>query len=247
VTGDQTEWATFDAAHPALDTAAHGLNFRPIYSGSEPVLVNVAGDAAAGGELPKLLLLHHTNVKGKRFEIVSLANGETGNVAVTATAPEGAAAGDTFTMDVVAENQGVSDAKDVKLSATASGAKIQSASAGQGSCSVSDGALSCDLGTLAASSSATVTVTLLAEDTVEDISARIDAKLTSGIGCETSLADNQSVTSVTITAKNGSRPTLSATGGCGGCRVGSRSSGRAGLFAALLALGLALLRRRRGC
>ncbi len=245
VTGDQTDWATFDAAHPALDTAAHGLDFRPIYSGSQPVLVDVAGDAAAGGELPKLLLLHHTNVKGKRFEIVSLAKGETGNVAVTASGPESVAAGDTFSVDVVAANQGLNDASGVELSATGSGVKIQSASADQGSCTVSGGALSCDLGTLAASSSATVTVTLLAEQTVEDITATLNAKLSSGIGCETTLTDNQSVTSVTITSKNGSRPTLSASGGCGGCRVGSRGSERAGLFAALLALGLALLRRRR--
>ncbi|MCA9595389.1 MAG: S8 family serine peptidase [Myxococcales bacterium] len=244
VSGDQTDWISFDAAHPALDTAAHGLNARPIYSGSEPVLVDVAGDAATNGELPKLLLLHHNNVAGKRMEIVALANGDTGNLALTSASPESVDAGSGFIVDLTTTNQGTVEAASVKLTATLSGVHIVSAEPTQGSCTT-EGGLSCDIGSLAPGAAANVALTVTANETVEDFNAHVDAKITSGIGCETSLSDNKTTASVTITAGSSSRPTLSAKGGCSGCRVGEKGSPRGALMLSLLGLGAALARRRR--
>jgi subtilisin family serine protease len=74
---DQTDWITFDAAHPVLDAASFGLGGEPFFADGTSVMVKAdASAAAANGYLPlnhaKLLLLHHFNTAGSRFDVVDI-------------------------------------------------------------------------------------------------------------------------------------------------------------------------------
>ena len=74
---DQTDWITFDAAHPVLDTASFGLDGEPFFADGTPVMVKAdASEGMANGYLPlnqaSLLLLHHFNTEGNRFDIVNI-------------------------------------------------------------------------------------------------------------------------------------------------------------------------------
>jgi len=72
IAGEQTAWATFDAKKPLIDTTKHGQDGLPLFVGPGPVKVDVSAEGRAGQGPLDLLLLHHTNVAGSRFEVVSL-------------------------------------------------------------------------------------------------------------------------------------------------------------------------------
>jgi subtilisin family serine protease len=71
---DQTGWIPFDAARPVIDTAFSSLDGVPIYDDGFPLTVRVNREAAAtaGQRLPRVLLLHHFGLPGRRTEIVTL-------------------------------------------------------------------------------------------------------------------------------------------------------------------------------
>jgi hypothetical protein len=74
---DSTDWIPFDAGAPRLDTTRHGIDHTPFFPDGAPVAI-VLGPAPAPlpGEDPDpsagVLLLHHFNLGGHRFEIVRL-------------------------------------------------------------------------------------------------------------------------------------------------------------------------------
>jgi hypothetical protein len=78
---DGTGWIPFNPARPVIDTAAFSSDGVPIYDDTNPIKVSLDREAAAltGQRLPRLLLLHHFNLPGKRMEIVTLdlANDDT--------------------------------------------------------------------------------------------------------------------------------------------------------------------------
>jgi subtilisin family serine protease len=74
---DQTDWITFDAARPVLDAASFGLDGEPFFADGTPVMVKADASAAAdNGYFPlnhaSLLLLHHFNTEGNRFDVVDI-------------------------------------------------------------------------------------------------------------------------------------------------------------------------------
>lgn len=162
--GERSSWAVFDAEAPLVQPKG-GVNGTPVFAGPGSVTATIS--AAADGTLPSLLLLHHTNVKGSRSEIVAL--GGAGNLKVSATT-----SGNTATFTV--ENQGTAARDGVTLTIASEGAATLTPSVG--SCT----ATACALGSLPAGGTATVDVTPAAPGLV--------TATVSGTGCEASAADD---------------------------------------------------------
>jgi MYXO-CTERM domain-containing protein len=238
---ERTDWVTFDAAHPAVDTVKSSPDARPVYLGDGPVKVDIAADAP--DDAKKLLLLHHNNVPGERFEVLDLVRPGVGNAAVTLSAPESIASTDTATALVTVQNSGPVAVSDAKLTGTLSGGSLQAASASQGSCG-SGASIDCDLGPLDAGASATVTLTLAPKDGVATLS--VSSSVDSGLPCETSTTDNQASADIAVNGPKAKSNDLTAEGGGCGCRLSADPSRSRGLVAlALAALAVALRRRRR--
>ena len=76
-TGTQgvTEWARYDLEARLIDTARSApTNGWPIYASGQPVVVDIDKSFSdETDELPKVLLLHHNNISGQRWEVVDLS------------------------------------------------------------------------------------------------------------------------------------------------------------------------------
>lgn len=241
--GEQTEWSSIDVAKPLLDTAIDGIESRPAFSGDQ-VLARLAPEALQG-PLPQLLLLHHTNRFGKRYEIVDLVDPSSppGNVVLAASGPETGNVGDTVTFELTATNQKSSAEAQVKLSGTLSGATIATV---HPSCvAAGPGAFDCDLGALAPGTTTSVAIEATLNAGAIGGGAKLDATATVDLPCELSTADNSASASVTVGEPGapGAGDDLSPAGGCA-CRAG-RNDAPAGGLAGLAALCLALGLRRR--
>ncbi len=238
--GEQTDWATFDAAHPLVDTVKSSPDERPLYIGDSPVMVDIAADAPA--EAQKLLLLHHNNVAGERFEVVDLVPPGVGNLSLDSDTPESVAASETVASVLAVHNDGPVAASGVKLTGSVTGAVVEAVASSQGSCKTG-GSVDCDLGDLDVGASATVTVTLRPSESATSV--LVSATAESALACESTIADNESSVTITVDAAPKSKPKdVDAGGGCG-CRVDTHSS-PLGAFTlwALSLLGLGLRRRR---
>lgn len=234
--GEQTAWATFDANKPLVDTTAHGQDGLPLFVGPGPVKVNLSAEARAGGAPLELLLLHHTNVAGSRFEVLSLTPTAAGDLALAASAAESVRAGETTDLTLTVTNAGTTEAKAVKLSGTLTGGTLVAANASQGSCSE----LACDLGDMAAGATATITATVRGDGGVASLSASAD--VTSELACEATLANNTAKATLAVVTTKQKKPVYTVSGGCG-CRTApAREAPLAWL--GLGALGVLALRRR---
>ncbi len=71
---DDTDWIPFDAAHPVIDTTDIEGDGTPLYEDGAPLKVRLDREVASqsGQRLPRVLLLHHFGLPGKRVEIVTL-------------------------------------------------------------------------------------------------------------------------------------------------------------------------------
>ncbi|MBK7581937.1 MAG: S8 family serine peptidase [Myxococcales bacterium] len=231
--GEQTGWASFNPNQPLIDTTKYAKDGLPLFIGPGPIEVDVSAEARAGQQPLDLLLLHHTNVAGARYEVVSLNQKLPGNLTLTAVADASVIGGETTNMTFTVSNPGAEPAPDVKLSGTLANGSALSASPSQGSCAAGD-KLSCDLGVLAAGATATVTLSATAD--ADQPAVSVSADVASSLPCESSLGDNSAKASVTI-GKVPTKPTvrLRPAGGCD-CRVGAPTRS-----APLGLLGLALL------
>jgi len=234
--GEQTAWATFDAKKPLVDAVPHGKDGLPLFVGPGPVKVNVS---AGQGPLD-LLLLHHTNVAGSRFEVVSVAAQPAGNLTLAAAAAAGSVvAGESSDITFTVTNSGDQPAPAVKLTGTLAGGTLISATATQGACKPD--ALDCSLGVLAAKDSVIVTASVQAE-AGEILSA--DATLTSELACEPDKGDNTAKATLAITSPKKAEPKLFHPGGGCACRSAAPAGRGAFGWLALALLGLAALRRK---
>ncbi len=226
---DTTDWVSFDAAAPelALPSCHEGTPLCPDDDGG--IDLALTGESTTW---PTLLVLHHANGSGPRYETVdpSDATFESGDLAVQAdTGDAGAAidvedeASSTFT---VSNASGTSRAG-VVLTLTVTNGDITSLDASTGSCTAS----ACELGSLADGASATVTVTALP---AEAGTMTVAAVLTSAHNCDTDTTNDLASTSFEVTE---------GSAGCG-CRVGAAHS-PAGWVLGLGLLLVGSLRRRR--
>jgi hypothetical protein len=235
---DRTAWVRFDPSRPALDTAL-GYEGLPAFPGGSPVQVRVDRDLAAQGKLPDLLLLHHANVAGRRFEIVSVAGAQpagVGDLALDVLAPASLAPGVRRTVELVVDNRSAVAAEGVTVTAQLSGASLAEASATRGACAEGP---SCALGALAAGASVRVRL-----DVVPDGSGpvTIAAKVAAAASCDADPKDDARTLAIPLAAATASAPELEAGGGCA-TRAGARGAS-VPLLAALSAL-VARVRRRR--
>ncbi len=239
---DQTEWITFDPEAPELDTAILGEEGRPVFQGDE-VRVQISDAARESQTVPDLLLLHHNNLPGERFEIVKLSDElvGTGDLVVKSTPLDDLTAGQTALWKFQVFNEGNRSVDNVSVAASVKGAKIVTQATSRGSCSIDDG-VSCDLGTLAPGEGAEVHVGIEASGSASSVilsAVAPDAK-----PCESDIKNNSLEVSVAVTGAGTTTAALSPSGGCGGCAVPQRGQSDAPLWLALSALGLAGLRRR---
>jgi len=243
--GEQPAYREFDLAALALDTASRGLEGTdrlghsirmPLFGGDGPITIGV-DPVAAGAELPDLLLLHHSNAE-QRFEVVELPDPETmdsGNLRVVVTPPDAAHAGRVLELEFEASNEGSSAREQVRLEASVDGVLPRSASASAGACEVGATVI-CDLGTLAADASATVTLKLEAPSSYETATASFEVAVSSSSTCESDYDDNSASGTIAIAGMSPPRRVTDA-----GCQA---VSGRDPI-AVLLLLGLVLLALRR--
>ena len=237
-TQETTEFASYDLAARLIDTASSApIAGRPIYGAGLPVMVDIDKSYEVSDELPKVLLLHHNNIVGQRWEVVDLSQLQTEKLSVEHSVADGvvAIAGDLVAHTITVRNDGSQPVAQVQLSAEASGAELVFVTPWQGSCIISsEQVLSCDLGNLAAGQSATIGVQLQTSDAGE---ASLELELSSASGCQTT-----STAAFDIATPPSPTAPLSVNAGCG-CRTPkTHASPRNALW--LLLAGLWACRRR---
>jgi MYXO-CTERM domain-containing protein len=247
VQGDRVR-ASFDASEVILDPARAGLDGAPLYVGAGPVLVDVAPEARASGAPLDLLLLHHTNEREARYEVVSLVPPPIGNLGLLAAAPARVAGNETASVSMTVTN-GEAYAPGARLVGTLVGGTLEQLTASERPCGAGP-AIDCALGDLAPG--ATVTVTATVRPSASAASMSLAARIESELECETATEDNEAKVLVTIAAVDlppepavDRGAPLDIGGGCA-CRVGEPAQApRPGAWMVVGAAGLAALRRRR--
>jgi MYXO-CTERM domain-containing protein len=217
-TAEQTDWASFDAVAPAVDTTAGGIREgQPFFEGA--VVVRGSGS---------LLVIHHANVTGQHWEVVEID--ELGGVplALSLAGPETVALEERLVATVALDNGGEADLEGVTVEVSVEGGILELVTTAMGTC---DGAI-CSFASLPGGATATIDLKLVATGPVE-----IEATVTTAAGCN----DTQSLAvALAAAVPPPVPPLLVPSGGCG-CRLGPADD--AGWLSLLLALGL--LRRRR--
>ncbi|MEZ4295199.1 MAG: S8 family serine peptidase [Polyangiaceae bacterium] len=240
---------TFDAAAVRVDTTRNGLGKTPMFLGQGPLSVRVASSLLASATTTEVLLLHHTNVPGERWEVVSIVPQKRGNLALHADSPVTVEAGKTAPVTLTVENNGTEPTPSVTLTGNALDGVMVDAVADQGSCTIG-GVLFCNLGDLEPGESATVTVTLTPVDGASAVA--LVASTNSALPCETDQLDNESKAVLGVGAfvpiEEGPDPRepLVPAGGCA-CRAGGpHEEGSLGSNAAWLVVAMGALAASRG-
>ncbi|MCS6901493.1 MAG: DUF11 domain-containing protein [Polyangiaceae bacterium] len=254
---DQTKWVAYDLGAVVIDTAKGGREGRPVYDGKKAVQVHL-GPGAQPGQLPKILLLHHTNVAGQRHQIVdlnALISSEEADLEISLAADVPREGVVTATV----KNQGPASAKHVKLTLDLGGATLVEAKTSAGNCTIGIVG-SCELGELAAGEQATVELkvqgsgklrvsaeasTNVCDPVAENNRAQFTTEGEGGSGGSSGAAGAAGLAGAAGSAPGMVSPALgpfSVGGGCD-CEVAAGRD-RTG-EGALLALGLVTILRRR--
>lgn len=235
LTSDSTDWVVMDAERPRVNTARGGYEGRPLYL-EGPVLADIDPELDPSA-IPSLLLLHHTNVRGERHEIVELATAvsQSANLKLEGEPPTEVLGGTQFGWSVLVRNTGGRPADSVVLELSLDQATLIEAKPTRGSCSTTNA--QCDFGPLAPDEWAIVDLTLTAPPKGSALILR--AEVDPALPCELSVSDN--VVGGEVKLLHESRE-LDAIGGCSGCAT-PRERPTGALLLGLLAVA-GLLRRR---
>ncbi len=234
--GQSTNWAIFDAKKPVLSAAKYGKDGLPLFVGPGPIQVDVSEEGRAGNVPLDLLLLHHTNVAGSRFEVLTLAPKPPGDLGLSAVSENSVVADESTQLVFKAVNGGPEAVQGVKLELTPAHGTLISATTTQGACN----AALCALGELAPGASATITATVRADDDAESLT--VNAELTSELDCESTTANNSTLSTLSVTQPP-RPPALHPAGGCD-CRASAPQRTPSGVWLAALLAGAAVARRR---
>jgi subtilisin family serine protease len=235
---DESPWLDFDYATPAIDAAPFApQEGRPIFTGEDPIELRL-GAADADGNVGSALLLHHTNARGARFEVVPLSGLSEVPTAFRHDFPETASASALLTKRIYVDNPGEHPLQAARLSGSITGGSLRLAAPEKGSCAKGE-TIDCDLGDIPAFS--TVVVTLQIQPDSDASSLQLDFEGESASGCATAESLAVSLSDQAPTAP----PGLDVGGGCG-CEVVSsrRTSDHAGWLLSLLGLGICTRRRQ---
>jgi subtilisin family serine protease len=179
---------TFDPTATAID-ASGGVNGSPLRVDPAAVPVRIDPARFAAGGAHGLLLLAPTNRQVAGARIVELVSGGGTDLAVTVlSAPASAAPGAELTYQARVDNLGTASAPSVRLTGgLPPGLEVRSLAAGQGSCTWTATDLACELGTLAAGGSTTVTLTARP---ARSGAVRLDLAVSSADACDPAPANN---------------------------------------------------------
>jgi subtilisin family serine protease len=238
---DQTTWVTATLGE-RLGIRDGGLvDGMPLYTGDAVVTIGGLGAPPAG----QLLILHHNNVRGERYEIVDLAGAASGALRAAVALPSLIAAGGELTALLEVTNDGGAPHGGVTVTAEVSDDTTLVSATPLGSptarCTVAGTSASCVVGSLAPGVSRSIALDLVAPVPVNvPGSITVEAGVTSA---ETCAAVAEATEEVPAVFDHGAHPTHGGDG-CG-CRV---CSSRYERLPVLVALALALLwrARRRG-
>lgn len=236
-TDDETDWAEHDLTRPRVDPAALAPTAgRPLFVGADTIPLRLGATPSDAGA-PSVLVLHHNNAPGERWDAVSLEGPSQELLAVEID--ERPAEGARIVRRVTVTNQGTRRVDGVTLTGTVAGGRLELVAPSQGTCA--NEAIACTLGALLPGATASVGVTVEAE---EGAAVKVEVQTTSANGCVTEAAG----VVAPATADVGLVPDLSVTGGCA-CRATPTHPQRTEapwlLVAASAAVGLARARRRR--
>ncbi len=258
-TKDSTAWATYDPYHAPLDTARDAKDGIPFWPGLSPLRVHVNQGEAGGEPLPSVLLLFHSNIAGKRWQVVDVANATVapvGDLKLEAKAPGQVEQNATTEISWTVTNAGQTEAADAKLEISIEGAdSIGTVTSSQGTCSTKGATIDCAIGAVAAGASMRVSVEVGTDES--DIHALAAVGTTPD--CDSAPGDNRTSTTIQVGdvqtgGTGGTGPAMSDRaidgyepgGGCSCAVAGDRRGTASG--AAAGAIGLAMLwwtRRRR--
>jgi MYXO-CTERM domain-containing protein len=232
-TDDETEWVEYDLAAPRLDTAALAPKpGRPILIGGDTLPLRVMAPRGEASEPVRALLLHHSNVPGKRWEAPMLDAPVAETLTLTLDARP--ADGGRFVRRLTVTNTGERAIEGVTLTASVEGATIEQVAPSQGSCA--DGSVVCALGRLEPGALATVGVALVNELAGE---TRVEAQVTTKNGCVTTKLGAIKRTTPEATEE------LTVAGGCACGVAPTPSKGTIAPWLVATVGGLATLARRR--
>jgi MYXO-CTERM domain-containing protein len=239
---ERTDWVSFDPRAPRIDTAKNGDDGTPAYFGGRELVVDVAAEAATSPSLP-LLLLHPTNLEGERFEIVELAPGAAGNLALRASGPSEAAGDAPVELRFEVSNDRSLAAGEVRLVGNIGGGELVAITSSAGSCAAGPG-IACELGTVAPGASVVVTATVRPTPGAAALTA--SATLESALACEANASDDTASFELELAPSSSSGgASLDLTGGGCACSVtGAPERAPSGAWLATGAAMLLAARRR---
>lgn len=246
-TGEQTNWIEFNAARPTIDTSRAGsVEGRPIFIGDDPVEVFIDTEAAGGGPLPKLLLLHHSNVAGERVDVVDLEAPLTGNLTLSFT-PNAAATPDLAELGTLTvSNTGEDEVREVEVSVQVGGATGVTLITDAGNCTAPPDA-QCTFDVIEGGDAVTIEVRGFGDKTVLDDQGRyvvvVEAQSAANAGCDLDENDNAVAVAVPLTIP-AEPESLSPSGGCA-CTSATGAERPNTMPWLLAAMALGALRRRR--
>lgn len=225
--GETTTWVDYDALAPGLDASRLApTRGKPLYALGDTIAVDRTDDDA------ELLLLHHTNSRNARWEVVSLDDPVSRDIEIRTELPT-SSTGERIVGKVVVENPGEEALVGLALTGDVSGGTLVIAAPVQGNCAKGE-ALDCELGTLAPGDSTTVTLMIDPEgsNAVEVTLAAADAY---ACGATANHA-------IDIDIETSSASPLEATGGCS-CRQSGANTKSAWWLLAFAPLVVRRLRR----
>ena len=241
---DERVKGVFDVTKPLVDTTRYGEAGAPLFVGTGSVFIRIPEEARAAGTPIDVLLFHHTNVPGQRWEVVRVPTTKPGNLALSVAAPASIERSATTAVTLVVTCSGADPAPSARLQGSVLGAEIVAFEPAQGACAAG-AMLDCALGDIPAGGSVAVVATVRPTGASPSIS--IKAHLSSELACEDSMDDNDAAATMSVLAEPAAPgPKLAdlyAGGGCA-CQTGAGEGANAGWLAA--ALGLLAARRRRG-
>ncbi len=238
------DFIEIDLSSLSIDTPRFGAASSPLFEPARPLSVSLGGGEDASS-LPRMLLLHHANVVGRRMQIVDFSEAtaapvEDGNLAVSVDAPDRVAALSTFTTTIEVRNESTASRRGVTLVGAVADLVVSRIDTTLGRCDRGDG-FECQLGDIDANGVVTIDVELRAPEE-SAMSAGIELEVRSSLECETDKSDNVFALTMEV---GSSAPATEADlrGGCG-CRTASSGSRPIGLLGLALPF-LAVARRRR--
>lgn len=243
LSAERTDWVSFDPRSPRVDTAKYGEDGAPAYFGGRELVVEVAPEAAASPSLP-LLLLHPTNLEGQRYEIVELAPGALGNLALRLEGPSATSGDAPVELRFEISNDRSLAADEARLVGTLEGGELVAIASSAGSCAAGP-SLDCALGSVEPGASVVVTATVRPSAGATALGAT--ASVESALDCEADTSDDSASFELELGgASTSGGDSLELTGGGCACGVtGEPGRGAEGAWLAAAAWALAAARRRR--